>query len=118
MASASVLSYFASEAGRHVLQRLESLELAPRSDNYAPVPAEVAAPDSGIVGKTFVVTGALSKPRPEFKALIESAGGKVTGSISKNTDYLLAGEGGGSKRDKAAKLGVAVISEEEFTAML
>ncbi len=71
-----------------------------------------------LAGKSFVITGTLSRGRDEFKALIEKHGGKVTGSISKKTDYLLAGEGGGSKRDKAAKLEVPVISEDELQAML
>ena len=71
-----------------------------------------------MAGKSFVITGTLSKGRDEFKALIEQHGGKVTGSISKNTGYLLAGEGGGSKRDKAAKLGVTVISEEDLQSLL
>ncbi|NNC90345.1 MAG: NAD-dependent DNA ligase LigA [Akkermansiaceae bacterium] len=115
VAAGSILSFFDSEAGRHVLARLKALQLDPQSDHYAPNPAEAASSGAApLAGKTFVITGSLSQPRPEFKALIESKGGKVTGSISKNTDYLLAGEGGGSKRDKAAKLGVAVISEEEL----
>jgi DNA ligase (NAD+) len=53
-----------------------------------------------------------------MKALIESKGGKVSGSVSGRTDYLLAGEGGGSKRDKAEKLGVKVIDEAALRAML
>jgi DNA ligase (NAD+) len=65
-----------------------------------------------------VITGTLSQGRGEFKSLIEEKGGKVTGSISKNTDYLLIGEGGGSKRDKAITLGVTVISESDFLEML
>ncbi|RYD30938.1 MAG: DNA ligase, partial [Verrucomicrobiaceae bacterium] len=54
----------------------------------------------------------------DMKALIESKGGKVTGSVSAKTHYVLAGEGGGSKRDKAEKLGVAVISEMDLECML
>jgi DNA ligase (NAD+) len=65
-----------------------------------------------------VITGTLSQGRGEFKSLIEEKGGKVTGSISMNTDYLLAGEGGGSKRAKAITLGVTVISESRFLEML
>ena len=56
--------------------------------------------------------------REEAKALIEQHGGKVTGAVSKNTSYLLAGEGGGSKLDKAEKLGVTVIGEEDLDRML
>jgi len=119
VASASVLTYFQSDAGRHVLDRMAELGLNPHSDNYAPRPAEIAAaPESAVAGRTFVITGTLGKPRDEIRKIIEDAGGKVAGSVSKNTAYLLAGEGGGSKRDKAAKLGVPVISEDDLAAML
>lgn len=117
VASASVLAFFESEAGRQVLQRLAALEINPRSANYAPV-AVAASSDAPFVGKTFVITGKLSAGRDEFKALVEQHGGKVSGSISKNTDFLLAGEGGGSKRDKAEKLGVTVIDEAAFQALV
>ena len=56
--------------------------------------------------------------RDQFKKLVEDHGGKVTGAISKNTDFLLAGEGGGSKRDKAVKLDITVLSEDDFLALL
>jgi DNA ligase (NAD+) len=70
-------------------------------------------------GKTFVITGTLpTLSRDGAKALIESHGGKVAGSVSKSTDYLLAGEGGGSKRDDADKFGTKVISEEDLTKMV
>ncbi len=81
-------------------------------------PAVVPAESGPLKGKTFVLTGALSRPRPEFEKLIAAAGGKATGSVTKNTDYLVAGEGGGSKRDKAAKLGIPIIGEAELTAMM
>ncbi|MBP9223354.1 MAG: hypothetical protein KBF76_05770, partial [Verrucomicrobiales bacterium] len=66
---------------------------------------------------SFVITGTLSSPRDEIKERIESAGGKVSGSVSKNTDYLVAGEDGGSKLEKALALGVAVLTEEELEAL-
>ena len=70
-------------------------------------------------GLTFVITGTLpTMKRPEAKALIEKQGGKVTGSVSKKTDYLLAGEKAGSKLDKAMALGVKVISELDLITML
>ena len=70
-------------------------------------------------GKTLVLTGTLpSLSRSEAKALIEAAGGKVSGSVSKKTDYLVAGEAAGSKLTKAESLGVTVLSEDDLTAML
>ncbi len=114
----AALEFFQSEAGRTVLRRLAELGIDPQSDNYLPRPAEADTSDMPLTGLTFVITGTLSQPRPEFKKLIESKGGKVSGSISKNTDYLLCGEGGGSKRDKADSLGVSVIDEEQLSAML
>jgi DNA ligase (NAD+) len=70
-------------------------------------------------GFTFVITGSLpTLSRDEAKELIENNGGKVTASVSKSTDYLLAGEGGGSKRDDAAKFGTKVIDEKELKRML
>lgn len=69
-------------------------------------------------GKTFVLTGTLSKSRGEFESLIESLGGKTSSSVSKNTDYVLVGENAGSKLDKAKSLGVTIISEEDFNNLL
>ena len=75
--------------------------------------------DLVLAGKTFVITGTLpTLKRDEAKKLIEQAGGKVTGSISKKTDYLLLGENAGSKLDKAKKLGVSLLSEEQLFALL
>ncbi|HSE49423.1 MAG TPA: NAD-dependent DNA ligase LigA [Terriglobales bacterium] len=71
-----------------------------------------------LAGKTFVITGTLSQPRDHFKQMIEDAGGKVAGSVSKKTDYVLAGEEAGSKLDKAKELGVAVIGEKELAGLL
>jgi DNA ligase (NAD+) len=70
-------------------------------------------------GKTFVLTGTLAKfTRDEAKKMIEDAGGKVTGSVSKKTDYVVAGADAGSKLDKAKELGVAVIDEKEMERLL
>jgi len=74
--------------------------------------------NKNIAGKTFVLTGALSKPRKEIEDLIESLGGKTSSSVSKKTDFVLAGEDAGSKLDKAKALGVKVITENEFFSLM
>jgi len=73
---------------------------------------------SPLADLTFVITGTLSRSRDHFKKLIIDNGGKVTGSVSANTDYLLAGENAGSKLDKAKKLGIKIVDEEEFNSLL
>lgn len=75
--------------------------------------------DNRFEGMTFVLTGALDKyTRDEAAAIIEKFGGKVSGSVSKKTTYVLAGEDAGSKLDKANQLGVAVLSEQQFDTMI
>ncbi|MDF1850361.1 MAG: NAD-dependent DNA ligase LigA [Verrucomicrobiales bacterium] len=113
----AALDFFQSPGGQAFLARLEERGIDPQSENYAPIPAKDAA-DSPLSGKTIVMTGTLSAPRNEVKEKLLAAGAKVSGAISSKTDYLLAGEGGGSKRDKAESLGVEIISEEDFFAML
>ncbi len=83
-----------------------------------PIAAEADLTALPLTGKTFVITGTLSMDRDEMKSLIESKGGKVSGSVSAKTHFVLAGEGGGSKRDKAEKLGVPIIDEAALQAML
>ena len=73
---------------------------------------------SPIKDKSFVITGTLSRPRDEFKALIEKFGGKVSSSVSKKTSFVLFGEEAGSKLDKARELGVVCINEEQFNQLL
>jgi DNA ligase (NAD+) len=82
-------------------------------------PAATAATAGPLSGKTLVVTGTLENyTRDEIESLIEQHGGRVTSSVSKSTDYLVAGEKAGSKLDKAQKLNVAVISEREFEQLI
>ncbi|MEW5946712.1 MAG: NAD-dependent DNA ligase LigA [bacterium] len=71
-----------------------------------------------LAGRTFVVTGALSRPREDVKRAIESAGGRVASSVTKKTDYLVAGDSPGSKLARARELGVPTISEDELNRML
>ena len=83
----------------------------------APEQRQSSASDR-LAGKSFVLTGTLSKPRPRVQEKIEAAGGKVTSSVSKKTDYLVAGDNPGSKRERAERLGVNIITESELEAML
>ena len=112
----SVLGFFASEGGRRVLIRLGELGIQPRSIILDPPPDAAA---SAVQGKTFVLTGTLpGLTRDEASAMIRAAGGNVTSSVSKNTDYVLAGESAGSKLEKARQLGVTVIDEPALRALL
>jgi DNA ligase (NAD+) len=83
-------------------------------------PGRAAALERGrLAGKTFVLTGTLpSMTRDQAKELIERHGGKVSASVSRNTDYVLAGAGAGSKLDKARELGVAVVDEAGLNELL
>ena len=113
VAAASVLDFFASTAGKRVLARIRELNIKPHSEK-----TDVTRPEGLFAGKTFVLTGTLpSLTREEATAKIEAAGGKVTGSVSKKTDFVLAGEDAGSKLTKAQELGVKILDEAEFLKM-
>jgi DNA ligase (NAD+) len=110
----SVLDFFASDNGKRILKRMKELGIHPASEKVS-TEKTAALPFSG---KTFVLTGTLpGLSREEASARIESLGGKVSGSVSGNTDFVLAGEEAGSKLDKAQKLGVKIIGEKEFLEM-
>ena len=80
---------------------------------------EMTVKGNTFTGKTFVLTGTLTRmKREEAAALIEGEGGKVSGSVSKKTDFVVAGEAAGSKLTKATELGVPVLTEEEFFRLL
>jgi DNA ligase (NAD+) len=82
-------------------------------------PERAARPQGPFAGKIVVLTGTLgSMTRDEAKERIEAAGGRITGSVSKKTDCVIAGEEAGSKLDKARELGIAVLDEEQFTKLL
>ncbi|HVR37230.1 MAG TPA: BRCT domain-containing protein, partial [Methylomirabilota bacterium] len=105
----SVLDFFASDAGKAILARLGKLGIQPEPESGLAPESSKEAP---LAGKTFVLTGTLPNlKRDEATAMIESQGGKVTGSVSRNTDYVVAGEEAGSKLDKATKLGIAILDE-------
>lgn len=113
----SVHAYFHSEFGQKILEDLRSVGL-----NFGePVerkPDEVPE-NQPLSGKTIVVTGTLSRfKREEIKELILNLGGKASGSVSKKTSFVVAGEEAGSKLDKAKELGVTIYSEQEFVEHL
>ena len=114
----TILTFFKSEAGQRVLKRFTELGINPVSDNYQPIAADSDQSSQPLMGKTFVITGTLSLDRDAIKELIEAKGGKVSGSVSAKTHYVLAGDGGGSKRDKAEKLGVMILNEAAFQRMI
>tara|TARA_B100000073_G_scaffold130379_1_gene106824 strand:- start:1389 stop:3461 length:2073 start_codon:yes stop_codon:yes gene_type:complete len=119
--SASLGQWLGTEANQQLLNELRSVGLALEASAAERDAASASQSDQdGVLqGKTLVLTGTLpSLSRSEAKALIEAAGGKVSGSVSKKTDYLVAGDAAGSKLTKAESLGVTVLSEDDLTAML
>jgi DNA ligase (NAD+) len=111
--AAAIVDWFSRPANQEVLSKLRAAGVWPVSE-LEPEP-EVGRPFEGL---TFVVTGTLpSFTRTEIKAFINLRGGKVTGSVSRNTDFLVAGERAGSKLTKAQSLGVKVVSEQELLQM-
>ncbi|HET9409439.1 MAG TPA: NAD-dependent DNA ligase LigA [Candidatus Sulfotelmatobacter sp.] len=107
----SIAEFFSIPANRKLVDRLRDAGLTLRGQKKER--------GTKLAGKTFVLTGTLAKyTRDEAKKLIEDAGGKVTGSVSKKTDYVVAGADAGSKLDKAKELGVAVIDEKDMEGFL
>jgi DNA ligase (NAD+) len=105
-------NFFQTPEARKTIEDLRGFGVKLTQD-AKPTPAQVGGTD--LTGKTFVVTGTLSRySRDEIEGLIKSLGGKATGSVSKKTDYVVAGENAGSKLDKARELGVAVLNEDQF----
>lgn len=107
----SIRFYFSVPANRELVARMVELGLRPS------VPELTKG--TKLAGKTFVVTGTLQRfSRDEIHRLIENEGGKASGSVSSKTSYLIAGEEAGSKLEKAKKLGVTVLSEDEFVELI
>lgn len=106
----SIHGWFEDEENRALVSSLLAAGITPE-------PPE-AQKEGSFTGKTVVLTGTMSMPREQAKEEIERRGGKVSGSVSKKTDYLVAGEEAGSKLKKAQELGVKVLNEAEFTALL
>ena len=109
----SIVGFFAEQHNREIIQQLFNLGVS-YSKNIS---KSIFHPQ--ISGKTFVLTGTLPKySRDDAKAIIESFGGKVSGSVSKKTDYVIAGVEAGSKLDKATSLGIKILDEEHFKQLI
>jgi DNA ligase (NAD+) len=112
----SVYDWFRNENNQGLVTRLQAIGFVLAQAQKS---LETDSQNQLFAGKTFVLTGTLpSLKRQEAQVLIEQAGGKVTGSVSAKTDYVLAGEAAGSKLEKAQKLNIDILSEEEFLARL
>ncbi len=109
----SIVDYFAQPRNADLPERLEALGIVTTR------PEAVEGAGTALAGLTFVFTGSLeAMSRPEAEELVVELGGRATSSVSRNTDYVVAGPGAGSKLDRARELGVPVLSEEEFLAMV
>ena len=107
----SVTEFFSHEESRELVEKLKALGVNMKG--------EETVKENRFDGKVFVLTGTLTSfKRSEASKIIESLGGKTSSSVSKKTDYVLAGEDAGSKLQKANELGITVISEEEFAQMI
>lgn len=114
--AANIVEYFAEPRNRDIVERLRAAGLT----MAMPERTEAEAAGDALQGKTFVISGVFEHhSRDEYKAMIESNGGRNAGSISKKTDFVLAGANmGPSKLEKAQKLGVPIIDENEFLSMI
>lgn len=109
----AIVEFFSLEKSKEIISELLKLGIKPREAEA------VEVKENPFSGKTVVVTGTLKEySRTSIKEKLESLGAKVAGSVSKKTDYVLAGEEAGSKYTKAVELGVKILSEEEFNNML
>lgn len=110
----SVVSYFSLEKTKELIKEIKELGL-----NTKNLTEKEEIKDNPFLGKTVVITGTLpTYKRTEAAAIIEKLGGKAAGSVSKKTDYVLAGEAAGSKLTKAQQLGITIIDEDEFNKMI
>ena len=106
------VSFFAQEHNREVLDGLVKLI-------RWPAPSQTQTADEALSNKRFVITGTLdSMPRDEAKRRLQALGAKVSSSVSRKTDYLVAGANPGSKRSKAEELDVTILDEEAFLALI
>ncbi len=108
--AAALGAFLQDSANQRLLQRLQAAGVTTTE------PVEQADLPS-LKGKTFVITGTHASPRKELQSLIERHGGRVTGSVTRSTDYLILGDEPGSKAEKARELGVALIDESQLRAL-
>ncbi len=112
--AASIAGFFAEEENLRTLEELKALGLRIANPDFEGDKRKGKGPLEGL---TIVITGTLSRSRKDLEDLVERLGGHAASSVSRKTDYLLAGAEAGSKLDKAGELGIPVISEEEFDRM-
>jgi len=111
----SIVAFFREKHNVDVIKDLLDVDrggVSPKESEGEPIE------ELPLAGKTFVLTGTLNMPREEAKEKLEALGAKVAGSVSKKTDYVVAGAEAGSKLDKARELGVAVLDEQQFFELL
>ncbi|MBN1461168.1 MAG: NAD-dependent DNA ligase LigA [Armatimonadetes bacterium] len=109
----AVAVFFRQDQTKELLRKLEQAKVKPEA---SPAPAQEAG--SALAGKTFVFTGALAIPRAEAEELVRAQGGRATSSVSRNTDYVVAGDSPGSKYEQAQQLRVTILTEEAFRRLL
>jgi len=109
----SIAQFFREPHNRKMIDKLRAADLRLTSE-----PKPVTSGDSKIKGTTWVITGTLSRPRDEIAEEIVQHGGKVAGSVSKKTSFLLAGEAAGSKLEKAKQLGIKIVDEKKLQELL
>ncbi|HQL24409.1 MAG TPA: NAD-dependent DNA ligase LigA [candidate division Zixibacteria bacterium] len=107
----NITDFFGNEGNRRMIEKM-------RAGGVAFPPCRSRRAGGPLAGKTFVITGTLSRPRPQIQKLIEEHGGKVASSVSAGTDYVVCGENPGSKRDRAEKLKIPIIDENELSRLL
>ena len=108
----SIVTWFGQEENRELVRRLREMGVNMKARETA-----VRSGGTKLAGKTFVLTGTLSEPRENIKERIIAAGGKVSLSVSKKTDYVVAGENAGSKLDDAQKLGIKILDERQLAEL-
>jgi DNA ligase (NAD+) len=110
--AASIVHWFAQKENQKLVERLRHSGLNLKAQQTA-----MRASHPNFAGKTFVITGTLSEPREDIKERIIAWGGKVSGSVSKKTDYVVAGENAGSKLEDAQRLGVRILNERQLAEL-